>query len=74
MGHLKTAVHLKSPGSYFEDWKLSSNQLCGERDIRITDPCVKYPLKPHFYIVKLGFTGIYIISHFCSNTYIMVTR
>ena len=20
-----------------------------------------YPLKPHFYIVKLGFTGVYII-------------
>ena len=39
-GTFKTAVHLKSPGSYFEDWKLSSNQLCGERDIRITDPCV----------------------------------
>ena len=21
------------------------------------------PLKPHFYIVKLGFTGVYIIFH-----------
>ena len=29
------------------------------------------PLKPHFYIVKLGFTGVYIIfSYFCSKTYI----
>ena len=27
------------------------------------------PLKPHFYIVKLGFTGVYIIfSYFCSKT------
>ena len=26
------------------------------------------PLKPHFYIVKLGFTGVYIIfSYFCSK-------
>ena len=23
-------------------------------------------LKPHFYIVKLGFTGVYIIFLFCS--------
>ena len=25
------------------------------------------PLKPHFYIVKLGFTGVYIIFYFCSK-------
>ena len=25
------------------------------------------PIKPHFYIVKLGFTGVYIFSYFCSN-------
>ena len=24
-------------------------------------PCNEYPLTPHFYIVKLGFTGVYII-------------
>ena len=28
--------------------------------IRITCLCVLYPLTPHFYIVKLGFTGVYI--------------
>ena len=28
--------------------------------IRITCPCNIYPLTPHFYIVKLGFTGVYI--------------
>ena len=29
----------------------------------ITKTCLYnvYPLKPHFYIVKLGFTGVYII-------------
>ena len=32
--------------------------------IRITCPYVLYPLKPHFYIVKLGFTGVYIIFLF----------
>ena len=28
----------------------------------ITCPCNENPLTPHFYIVKLGFTGVYIIS------------
>ena len=32
--------------------------------IRITRPCDKYPLIPHFYIVKLGFRGVYIIFLF----------
>ena len=32
--------------------------------IRITCPCDLYPLTPHFYIVKLGFTGVYIIFLF----------
>ena len=28
--------------------------------IRKTLPCDSYPLAPHFYLVKLGFTGVYI--------------
>ena len=32
--------------------------------IIITCPCNVYPLTPHFYIVKLGFTGVYIIFLF----------
>ena len=32
--------------------------------IRKTCPCNVYPLKPHFYIEKLGFAGIYIFSLF----------
>ena len=28
--------------------------------IRLTCPCNVHPLSPHFYIVKLGFTGVYI--------------
>ena len=33
--------------------------------IAITKTCLYNfdPLKPHFYIVKLGFTGVYIIFH-----------
>ena len=32
--------------------------------IRKTCPCDSYPLTPHFYIVKLWFTGVYIIFLF----------
>ena len=32
--------------------------------IRKTCPCNVYPLKPHFYIVKLGYTGIYLFFLF----------
>ena len=34
------------------------------QNIRITCPCDLYPLTPHFYIVKLGFTRVYIIFLF----------
>ena len=33
-------------------------------NIRITCPCDLYRLAPHFYIVKLGFTGVYGFSYF----------
>ena len=29
-----------------------------------TCPCKVYPLKPHFYIVKLGFAGVYLFFLF----------
>ena len=32
------------------------------------------PLKPHFYIVKLGFTGVCIIFFFLPKTWIVGTR
>ena len=32
--------------------------------IRKTCPCNKYHLKPHFYIAKLGFTGVYLFFLF----------
>ena len=34
--------------------KTQDNQTC----IRKTCPCNEYPLKPHFYIVKLGYAGV----------------
>ena len=39
--------------------------------LHITTPCLYNidSIKPHFYIVKLGFTGVYFIfSYFCSKT------
>ena len=32
--------------------------------IRKTCPCNIYPLKPHFYIVKLGYEGVYLFFLF----------
>ena len=42
-------------------------KLCDEihlYSIRKTCPCDLYPITPHFYIVKLGFTGVYIFFLF----------
>ena len=35
-----------------------------DADITKTSPCNEHPLTPHFYIVKLGFTGVYIFFLF----------
>ena len=34
------------------------------RYIRKTCPCDEYPLKPHFYIEKRGFAGVYLLFLF----------
>ena len=39
-----------------------------------TSPYNEHPLTPHFYIAKLGLTGVYIFSYFCSKTLIVGTR
>ena len=33
-----------------------------------------YPLKPHCYIEKMGYAGVYYFSYFCSKTWIVGTR
>ena len=38
--------------------------LTHTHDIRKTCPCNEYPLKPHFYIVKLGYAGVYLFFLF----------
>ena len=67
---------LQASNYYFENWSkkavfqkkvgvsFSTFQKSGVRDKKlITKTCLYkfYPLKPHFYIVKLGFIGVYII-------------
>ena len=42
-------------------------------NIMLTCPCNVYPLTPHFYIVKLGFSEVFIFSYFCSKTKIVGT-
>ena len=52
-------------------FKLGGMQMCNTNanppyklNIRKTCPCSEYPLKPHFYIVKLGFAGVYLFFLF----------
>ena len=42
--------------------------------IRKTCPCKEYPLKPLFYLVKLGYAGVYLFFLLCSKTEIVGTR
>ena len=54
--------------SLFLKFVLHLQQWSRWRYIMLTSPYNVYPLTPHFYIVKLGFTEVYIISYFCSKT------
>ena len=43
--------------------------ICGRLGcIMKTCPCKVYPLKPHFYIVKLGYAGVYLSFLFLLKT------
>ena len=44
----------------FQQWCLCNLSVT----IRKTCPCNIYPLKPHFYIAKLGYAGVYIFFLF----------
>ena len=55
-------------------WETDGLQCASALIITITSPCDLYPLTPHFYQVKLGLTGEYIFSYFCSKTKSVETR
>ena len=40
--------------------------------IRLTSPCMEDPLGPHFYIVKLGYAGVYFVLLFHTTIFILV--
>ena len=43
-----------------------------DREIPITCPCNEDQLTPHFYIVKFGFTWVYIFSSFFFYSEILI--
>ena len=42
----------------------TGGMLWFHKSIKKKSPCNEDPLTPHFYIVKLGFTGVYIVFLF----------
>ena len=44
--------------------RIQDKQCINNQNIRKTCPCNVYPLIPHFYIVKLGYTRVYIFFFF----------
>ena len=53
-----------SQAMFFSAWKKNEMHFITKTYLYKFDP-----LKPHFYIVKLGSAGVYIIfSYFCSKT------
>ena len=69
-GHIEMVKHLATLFQFTKDLYLCIHQflttahLNSDEDIRITCPCNEHPLTPHFCIVKMGFTGVYIFSFF----------
>ena len=51
-------------GLYTYDYYLYSQILLKSVHIRKTCPCNIYPYIPHFYIVKLGYAGVYLFFLF----------
>ena len=41
-------------------WNSLPENVVNSPSIRQTCPCKVYPLKPHFYIAKLGYAGLYL--------------
>ena len=51
-------------GTWFVGSAAIPENCTHEKHIMQTCPCNVHPLTPHFYIVKLGFTGVYIFFLF----------
>ena len=62
--YLQTVVDIKQLELRDNDVMICTFPRAGMHFIRRTCPCDLYPLTSHFYIVKLGFTGVNIIFLF----------
>ena len=50
---------------FFKDFQQGWDEnFVSNHSIRKTYPCNEYPLKPHFYIAKLGYAGVYLVFLF----------
>ena len=45
---------------YLGNYPTDFGKMCNKTVIMLTCPCNEHPLPLHFYIVKLGFTGVFI--------------
>ena len=75
--HIMACVHTMSANTCnHANSKYMTDAQHRKNEGTITKRCLYNfePLKPHFYIVKLGFTGVYIIFYFCSKTQIVGTH
>ena len=62
--HSLAATTLGHPARKHEDWFDENVDGIQRLLIRKTCPCNEYPLKPHVYIAKLGYAGVYLFFLF----------
>ena len=64
--NLSIRIHFRFEAGFYQDlsYAVVFADACFGVRIMLTSPCNVYPLTSHFYIVKLGFSGVYIIFLF----------
>ena len=64
--NMQKCLYLDTVLIFVKSTILSTHNHCfiNKKNIRKTCPCNVYPLEPHFYIVKLGFAGVYLFFLF----------
>ena len=62
------SMHSKKKKKKKKEKKITKNRAIDNKLITKTYLYIFYPLKPQFYIVKFGFTGVYIIFSYFRST------
>ena len=58
-------AHASDGWKFANNFDINNHRTIQDRlHIRKTCPCIEYPLKPHFYTVKLGYEGVYLFFLF----------